>query len=115
MSERVLSCCSPSLPGHAHVVVLSWSCCLNYSDIRSGAPTDSEVGDGDPVAEGDAGNFCQVRPGLQRARACEGVPVPHPLQQRRQQCVLAAQPRARTCGTVSNTVLLRNSGNAHKA
>lgn len=86
-------------------MVLSWSCCLNHSDVRSGTPTDSEVGDGDPMAEGDAGNFGQVRPGLQRARACEGVPVPHPLQQRRQQCVLAAQPRARTCRTNSTTNL----------
>ena len=101
---------TPPLSGHAHVVVLSWSCCLNYSDVRSGTPTDSEVGDRDPMAEGDAGNFGQVRPGLQRARACEGVPVPHPLQQRRQQRVLAAQPRARTCRIDSNTNLPGTQG-----
>ncbi len=57
--------------------------------------TNGDVGDGDPVAEGDAGELGQVRPGLQRARARVCVAVPHPLQQRRQHRVLTPQPRPR--------------------
>ncbi len=59
--------------------------------------TYGKLGDADPVAEGDGGGLRQVAPGLQHARPRVGAAVAHALHQRRQQVVLAAQPRLCAC------------------